>query len=56
MNKYYELAASLLDLAWHQLQPEEVPDAEGLLDFEAKALDHLSHPGRKRRLQALLGM
>ena len=32
------LAASLLDQAWHQLKPEEVPDAEGLLAFEAKAL------------------
>ena len=32
------LAASLLDQAWHQLKPEEVPDAEGLLAFETKAL------------------
>jgi peptidyl-dipeptidase Dcp len=32
------LAASLLDQAWHQLTPEEVPDADGLLEFEAKAL------------------
>jgi len=32
------LAASLLDQAWHQLKPEEVPTADGLLDFEAKAL------------------
>jgi peptidyl-dipeptidase Dcp len=32
------LAASLLDQAWHQLKPEEVPEANGLLDFEAKAL------------------
>ena len=32
------LAASLLDQAWHQLLPEEVPTAEGVLDFEAKAL------------------
>ena len=32
------LAASLLDQSWHQLKPEEVPDADGLLDFEAKAL------------------
>ena len=32
------LAASLLDQAWHQLGPDQVPDAEGLLDFEAKAL------------------
>jgi len=33
------LAASLLDQAWHQLTPEEVPDADGLLEFEAKALE-----------------
>ncbi len=32
------LAASLLDQAWHQLPPEAIPDADGLLDFEAKAL------------------
>lgn len=32
------LAASLLDQAWHQLKPEEVPDAEGLIGFEADAL------------------
>jgi peptidyl-dipeptidase Dcp len=32
------LEASLLDQAWHQLSPEEVPDADGLLDFEANAL------------------
>ena len=32
------LAASLLDQKWHQLLPEEVPTAEGLLDFEAKTL------------------
>lgn len=32
------LAASLLDQKWHQLQPEEVPTVEGLLDFEAKTL------------------
>ena len=32
------LAASLLDQAWHQLSPEDVPDADGLLEFEAKAL------------------
>ena len=32
------LAASLLDQAWHQLKPEEVPDADGLLEFEAKVL------------------
>jgi len=29
---------------------------ERIRQIEAKALDHLSHPGRKRRLQALLGM
>jgi peptidyl-dipeptidase Dcp len=33
------LAASLLDQAWHQLLPEETPAADGLLDFEAKALE-----------------
>ncbi len=32
------LAASLLDQSWHQLKPEEVPDADGLLAFEAQAL------------------
>jgi len=32
------LAASLLDQAWHQLAPGEVPEAEGLLNFEAEAL------------------
>jgi len=32
------LAASLLDQAWHQLGPDELPDAEGLLDFESNAL------------------
>ncbi|MFT6006212.1 MAG: peptidyl-dipeptidase Dcp [Pseudoalteromonas tetraodonis] len=32
------LAASLLDQAWHQLSPDQVPTAEGLLAFEAKAL------------------
>ena len=32
------LAAALLDQAWHQLDPEEVPDADGLLDFEGNAL------------------
>ena len=33
------LAASLLDMAWHQLSPEDVPDADGLVAFEAAALD-----------------
>ena len=32
------LAASILDQAWHQLNPDEVPDAEGVAAFEAKAL------------------
>ncbi|RYD78113.1 MAG: M3 family peptidase, partial [Verrucomicrobiaceae bacterium] len=32
------LSAALLDQAWHQLSPDEVPDASGVLDFEAKAL------------------
>ena len=34
------LAASLLDQAWHQLNPEDVPNAEGVLDFEAQALEN----------------
>ncbi len=33
------LAASLLDQSWHQLKPEEVPDADGLLAFESRALE-----------------
>jgi peptidyl-dipeptidase Dcp len=33
------LAASLLDQAWHQLTPEEIPEAEKLVAFEAKALE-----------------
>ena len=33
------LAASLLDQSWHQLKPEDVPVAEGLLAFEAAALE-----------------
>lgn len=32
------LAATLIDQAWHQLKPEEVPDADGVLAFEADAL------------------
>jgi peptidyl-dipeptidase Dcp len=32
------LAASLLDQAWHQLTPEQVPNADGVLEFEAQAL------------------
>jgi len=32
------LAAALLDQSWHQLKPEEVPNADGLLEFEAAAL------------------
>ncbi|PKM01312.1 MAG: dipeptidyl carboxypeptidase II, partial [Gammaproteobacteria bacterium HGW-Gammaproteobacteria-6] len=32
------LAASLLDQAWHQTTPEQVPDADGVLAFEANAL------------------
>ena len=32
------LAASLLDQALHQLTPDQVPDADGLLAFEADAL------------------
>lgn len=33
------LAASLLDQAYHQLTPEEVPSADKLLEFEATALE-----------------
>ena len=33
------LAASLLDQAWHQLSPDQVPNADGLLAFEANALE-----------------
>ena len=32
------LAACLLDQAWHQITPEQVPEADGLLAFEARAL------------------
>ena len=32
------LAASILDQALHQLTPEEVPDADAIMDFEAQAL------------------
>jgi len=32
------LAASVLDQAWHQLKPEQVPGPEGVLEFEAAAL------------------
>ena len=32
------LAASLLDQAWHQLKPTEVPDVDGVMAFEAAAL------------------
>jgi peptidyl-dipeptidase Dcp len=32
------LAASLLDQAWHQLSPDEVPGADDVLAFEAAAL------------------
>lgn len=32
------LAASLLDQAWHQLTPEQVPGADGVLEFEEQAL------------------
>jgi peptidyl-dipeptidase Dcp len=32
------LASSLLDQAWHQLTPDQVPGGEGLLAFEAEAL------------------
>jgi peptidyl-dipeptidase Dcp len=32
------LAAAILDQAWHQLAPEQVPDAAGVLAFESTAL------------------
>ncbi|HUR60292.1 MAG TPA: M3 family metallopeptidase [Opitutaceae bacterium] len=32
------LAASLLDQSWHQLKPDEVPSADGVMAFEAAAL------------------
>ncbi|MBI2516525.1 MAG: M3 family metallopeptidase [Opitutae bacterium] len=32
------LAATLLDQAWHQLKPDEVPGADGVLAFEEAAL------------------
>ncbi len=32
------LAASLLDQAWHQLTPDQVPSADKVIDFEANAL------------------
>jgi peptidyl-dipeptidase Dcp len=32
------LAAALLDQRWHQLAPEQVPDAAGVLHFELTAL------------------
>lgn len=34
------LAASLLDQAWHQLNPDQVPSADGVLAFEAQALEN----------------
>jgi len=33
------LAASLLDQAWHQKKPEELPEAGGLVEFEARTLN-----------------
>ena len=33
-----QLSATLLDQAWHQLNPAEVPAADGVLDFEAATL------------------
>jgi peptidyl-dipeptidase Dcp len=32
------VAANVIDQAWHQRKPEELPDADGVLAFEAKAL------------------
>lgn len=35
------LGAAIIDQAWYQLAPEDVPAAEGVMDFEAKVLaDH----------------
>jgi peptidyl-dipeptidase Dcp len=34
------LAASLVDQAFHQLTPDQVPDAEGVMAFEAQALQN----------------
>ena len=34
------LAATLLDQAWHQITPDQVPDVDGFLAFEAKALEN----------------
>jgi len=39
------LAASLLDQAWHQKTPEELPAAAGLLEFEALALQGVDNRG-----------
>ena len=33
------LAASILDQAWHQVTADQIPDADGVLEFEAKALN-----------------
>ena len=33
------LAASLLDMAWHQLSPDEVPSADEVTGFEAAVMD-----------------
>ncbi len=32
------VGANVIDQAWHQLKPDEVPDADGVLAFEAAAL------------------
>ncbi|MBN9691156.1 MAG: M3 family metallopeptidase [Verrucomicrobia bacterium] len=32
------VAANVIDQAWHQLTPDQVPSAEGVLEFEAAAL------------------
>lgn len=34
------LAASILDQALHQLTPEEIPSADGMVDFEYRALEN----------------
>jgi peptidyl-dipeptidase Dcp len=33
-----QISATLLDQAWHQLKPSDVPNAEGVLAFEAATL------------------
>jgi peptidyl-dipeptidase Dcp len=39
-----DLAATLLDQAWHQLAASEIPAADGVLAFEAAALKKYRSP------------